>query len=314
LATANASDSGPIRLSFGRVLPDQVIEQVIGFQNPTDRLLEIENIQLTPPLLAKEFTPVILPGMDGSFKLVLGENRPLGEFEGQIVVNFKGAVHAPLIFEITGFIIPPIEFQPYPAFFVATHAGENKTASIEILNHRDEPLFLKSAESHSKRFTTQLETLEAGQHYRLSLLLDGTAEPGAKTEDIILQADPPLDKPLMVKANTKIRERVYHFPDSVDMGALPIKVASDANAVQTLAQTLMAYRPGTNDFTVTASINLDYIALISERGPQGDRYQLTLTLIPGKVKPGPIEGTVRIETNDEKFKVLEVPVSGYILE
>jgi hypothetical protein len=41
---------------------------------------------------------------------------------------------------------------------------------------------------------------------------------------------------------------------------------------------------------------------------------MTLTLIPGNVSPGLIEGVVRIETNDRKFSVLEVPVSGYILE
>ncbi len=40
---------------------------------------------------------------------------------------------------------------------------------------------------------------------------------------------------------------------------------------------------------------------------------MTLTLLPDKVGPGPIEGTVRIETNDEEFSVLEVPVSGHIL-
>jgi hypothetical protein len=52
----------------------------------------------------------------------------------------------------------------------------------------------------------------------------------------------------------------------------------------------------------------------SERGPHGDRYQFTLTLVPKKISPEPIEGTVRIETNDSEFKVLEVPVTGYILE
>jgi hypothetical protein len=84
--------------------------------------------------------------------------------------------------------------------------------------------------------------------------------------------------------------------------------------VQTLRQTLMAYRPDTDDFEVEASIDLDYIKLVSERGPDGDRYQMDLTLIPEKVKPGKIEGTVSIKTNDKEFPVLNVPVSGYILD
>jgi hypothetical protein len=303
-----------VLLSFGRVSPDQEVEEVIVFNNPTREPLTVASIQLTPPLLAKEISELILPGQEGNFTLVLGENRPYGPYEGQVRINFENESFNAIVFEIEGFIIPPIEFDPFPAFFVATHSGKQKTASIEILNHREEPLLLTSAESSSERFTAKLETLEEGQRYQLSLTLDGNAAPGTQTDEITLLADPPLEQPLKVQANTKIRERVYHFPDTVDMGALPFKAATDSDAVQTLSQILMVYRPDTSDFEVGASINLDYVDLDIERGPDGDRYQMTLTLIPGNVSPGLIEGVVRIETNDRKFSVLEVPVSGYILE
>lgn len=313
-AAMNAGHGNAVRLSFGRVMPDDPIEQVIEFANPTNEVLEIESIQLSPPLLAKDYSPIVLPGMKGAFTLVLGTERSPGPFKGSVQVNFKEFKHPPLIFEIEGYVIPPIEFVPGPAFFVATHSGKLKTASIEVINHRDEPLFLKSAQSHNDRYTTSLETIEEGQHYRLSLTLDGAKEPGDQTDEIILRADPPLDEPLKVQANTRIRARVYHFPDSVDMGSLPLKVAKDGEMVQKLSQILMVYRPGTDDFKVDASTDLDYIGLVGERGPDGDRYQMTLTLIPEKVKPGKIEGTVTIKTNDEEFPVLGVRVTGYILD
>ena len=170
-----------------------------------------------------------------------------------------------------------------------------------------------AAKSDSDRFSTKLEVIEPGQHFRLSLILDGVAEPGNKKEEIILLADPPMDKPLRVQANTIIQEPVT-FPDSVDLGSLPLHVATDIDAVQTLSQILMVYRPDTTDFEIEASVNLDFITLESERGPNGDRYQLTLTLISENVVQGKIEGVVRIKTNDEKFSVLEIPVSGYILD
>ena len=243
-----------------------------------------------------------------------GEDRQPGPFEGIVRINFKDHKHPPITFEIEGFVIPPIEFKPYAAFFVATHSGTQKTASIEIINHRDEPLSLTAAKSDSERFSTELDTIEIGQHYRLTLLLDGNAKPGKKEDEIILRTDPPMDKPLRVQANTIIREAVYTFPESIDLGSLPSNVATDKDAVQTLAQTLMVYRPGTSDFKVDASVNIDCLSLESERGPDGDRYQLTLTLIPGRVVPGKIEGLVKIKTNDEKHDILEVPVSGYILD
>jgi hypothetical protein len=59
---------------------------------------------------------------------------------------------------------------------------------------------------------------------------------------------------------------------------------------------------------------LNYIDLESERGPDGDRYQMTLTLMPEKVRPGKVERTVTIKTNDREFPTLSVPVTGYILD
>lgn len=302
------------QISFGRVMSGQQVEQVITFSNPTTQHLEIANIQLSPPLIAKEIRAVIPPGENGQFTLVLGEKRELGIYEGLVRINFKGDLVDPVLFGVEGFVVPPIEFKPYAAFFVATYSGTQKTASIEIINHRVQPLLLTAAKSDSERFSTELETIETGQRYRLNLVLDGTAAPGRNKETIILLTDPPMEKPLRVQANTIIRESVYTFPETVDLGGLSLKVATDSVAVQTLSQTLMVYRPGTTDFEIETTVNLDFVRLESERGPDGDRYQLTLTLIPGKVVPGKIEGMVKIKTNDEKHEILEIPVSGYILD
>ena len=310
----SAQENHVAQLSFDRVMWDDPVSEVLSFHNPTDQILEIKKISLTPPLRAEDITHLILPGAKGSFRLVLGEDRQPGDFRGTVRVDFKKGVLPSQIFEVQGYVVPPIEFEPYPAFFIATHAGESKTSSLQILNHRDEALVLTSAESHSNRFSTKLVTLEAGKRYRLDLTLDGNADAGRRSEEIILHADPALQRPLVVQANTIIREPVYHFPDSVDLGALPLKIARDNNMVKSLSQVLMVYRPNTSGFEIEASVDLDYVDLRSEPGPDGDRYQLTLTLIPEKVAPGKIDGFVRINTNDLEFRVIEVPVTGYILE
>lgn len=313
LPTLSRAQDG-VRLSFGRVMPDEVVEEQLGFANPTTGVLEVADVRVTPPLEVRDLTEIILPGQNGAFTLALGANRPLGAFEGTVRILFKDNAMAPLNFAIEGFVIPPIEFDPYPVFFVGTRAGEPASSSIDIINHREQPLNLIAAEEDSDRFETRLETVEAGQRYRLHLLLDGNAASGTMSETILLRAEPPLEQPLTVRANTRIRDRVYHFPDSVDMGAIPLSVARDEKAVETLSQLLMAYRPDTGDFEVTATIDLDYIRLDSERGPKGDRYQVTLTLLPGKVTPGPIQGTLSVRTNDPEFPLLQVPVTGHILD
>jgi hypothetical protein len=302
-------------LSFGRVQRTASASQTVHLENPTDLILEISRVETTPPLQAEILTPTILPGMQGSIRLELGTDREYGVYEGEAIIHFKNLSSPAFAIAVDAFIIPLIEFVPFPALFVATNHGKTKSASIEIVNHRLEPLFLSPPVVSGDRYELNLETLLEGQHYRLTLTLDGKGKPGEQVDDIRLHTNPPLADPLTVRAHTKIRERVYFFPPgSVDMGALPLKVATDANATKTLSQILMVYRPDTDDFEVAASLDLDYIEMTVERGPDGDRYQMDLTLIPEKVKPGKIEGTVTIKTNDKEFPVLEVPVTGWILD
>ena len=312
---AQTIDTTPsARLSFGRIMFDQEIEQAIILSSPANRRLTVSNIQLTAPLLARDIQTVIEPGENFRFILAIGKERLFGEYEGSIKINFEQEDVQPIVLGVEGYIVPPIELKPTPAFYVVTNKGNDKSASIEIINHRKQPLNIKRAYSNSDRFTTKLETISPGEHYRLNLLLDGSAASGEKSEKIMLETGQNNSAEMYIQANTIIREHVYTAPKIIDMGALPKSVVTDATAVASLAQILMVYRPNSTNFEIEASVNLDFIGLKSERGPDGDRFQLTLFLIPEKVVPGKIEGVVKIKTNDEEFSVLEVPVSGHVLD
>jgi hypothetical protein len=59
-APAQPSDVTPsARLSFGRIMFNQEIEQTIVLSSPAKRQLTISNIQLTAPLLARDIQTVI---------------------------------------------------------------------------------------------------------------------------------------------------------------------------------------------------------------------------------------------------------------
>ena len=314
LARADDETADPTaRFSFGRVMVNQDVKQTIAFDNTTGQRLKVGNVQLTPPLLARNITPVIEPGGQGQFTLVLGEKRTFGEFEGLVRINFENTDIDPVTFHVEGYVIPPIEFQPRPAFYVATHRGKDKQASIEITNHRAQPLNIIRAESQSDRFTLDLETLSAGLKYRLTLTLRGDAPAGKKTEPIRLITDEASGGDMNIQANTLIRERVYTFPESIDMGSLPMNMVKNQSAVEKLAQTLMVYRLGTEDFQIKASTDLDSVRLQSERGPNGDRFQLTVSLIPEKAQAGSFSGSINIKTNDIEIPELVIPVTGSIL-
>jgi hypothetical protein len=144
-----------------------------------------------------------------------------------------------------------------------------------------------------------LETLQSGLPYKLTLILKPDGPSGRKTEPINVGTPSETQPTLEVTANTFLHERVYTFPDSVDLGDIPIsQIRKNPGVLSTLSQTLMVYQEGGTDFRATLRTDLPGLKLKWERGPKGDRYQTTITLDPDKVHVGSYNGVLFIDTND----------------
>lgn len=308
-----AGDVDANRLSLGRVLPGQLLEQVVTFNNPTGMKLAVENVQFMQPLAIRKITPIIEANGQGEFILTLDEKGGFGEFESLVRINFDNKDVAPIDFIIAGFIVPPIEFRPGNVLHVVTQRGKEKRTSLEIINHMDQPLRLTGIDYESERFTAALHTINTGKHYKLDLHMNGQGDAGRESEEIIILNNDKSLPLLKVIVNTLLREKVYTFPESVDLGTLPLNIASNANENLRLTQTLMIYKLGAKNFEIDVETGLDNIKLSYERGPEGDRYQLGISLIPGKLTIGPVRGSIIINTNDHDFPMIKVPVSGEIL-
>ncbi len=301
--------------NFGKAVRGDRVEHEFALKNEGGSPLRIQKVDMTPPLLVTRMPAQIAPGVEAKIHFELETSGLQGPFEGQIVVYLDDPAlpEAPLTF--TGEIVSPIEVSPIPAFFVAGQRGQGKQQSREIINHEPKPLYIEQIEHPTERFTTRLETLKEGQHYRLTLILKPDGPGGKKTETILLKTSSKTTPVLKVPANTYLRERVYTFPDGVDLGALRLAdIRANSELLEQTAQTLMVYQSGGSDFQVRLSTDLPALNLSSERGPKGDRHQITITLIKEKVQGGPIKGSIFIETNDPQFPRLIVPVSGLIIE
>jgi hypothetical protein len=257
----------------------------------------------------------LAPGGEGLIHFTLDTAALRGPFKGQITVflNDPDLPEADLNFE--GVVIPPVEVSPLPAFFVSGPRGKETSASLEIINHEPQPLRIVKIEHPTESFTTVLETLQPGQRYKLTLTLKPHGPSGRKTEPITVATSSDAQPTLEIAANTFLHERVYTFPDSVDLGAIPIsQIRKNPGLLSMLAQTLMVYQECGSDFRATLRTDLPGLKLKWERGPKGDRYQTTIALDPDKVHAGSYKGLLLIDTNDPTFPKLTVPISGQILD
>jgi hypothetical protein len=303
------------RFDFGRVMHGSMAEHDFLLKNEGSASLRIVKVGMTPPLVVTRMPSEIAPGGEGLIHFKLDTTELRGPFKGRITIflNDPALPEAGLMFE--GVVIPPVEISPLPAFFVSGLRGKPASGSIEIINHEPQPLRILKVDHASERFSTKLETIEAGERYRLTLILKPDGPGGRKTEPVTVGTSSVAQPALEISANTYLHERVYTFPDSVDLGAIPLaQIRKNPGLLSVLAQTLMVYQEDGADFRSTLRTDLHMLNLKWERGPKGDRYQGTISFDPDKVKPGSFNGSLVIDTNDPAFPQLTVPISGHILE
>ena len=319
VASRSAAQDGPrvtvAEPSFGftRTLAGQVIEHEYLVNNGGNKPVRLLKAHMTAPLRAVAMPAVIPPGKPVAVRLRLDTSWVAGQFDGQIVLVTDDPERPEINLTFQGEVVPLIEFDPLPAFFVSAQRGESKTASIEIINHQPIPLKIRKMESHSSRFVASLETIEPGKRYCLRLTMLANAPAGRATEAITLTTSDPAKPLLEIPANTLVRERVYTFPDLLNFGALQAeKLKGNLEQLSQVAQTLMVYQAGGKDFRISVNSDLPFLDLYAVRSNLGERYQIEVTVVPEKMKTGEFTGSIVITTNDQEFPKLVVPVQATV--
>jgi hypothetical protein len=305
----------PTDLDFGRVPHDAPIHQHFRISNVGTKPLRIERVLLTPPLRMVDMRAQIAPGADATLQISLDPVKLSGHFEGDVVVFTNDAAAPQIALSIRGEIIPPIELMPVPAFFLTGVRGQDAVSWIDIVNHEAAPIELEAPQHSPIHFTSHLETIDPGWRYRLWIALQPDGPAGKHQENITLATSSRALPVLTIPANTLLRERVYTFPDAVDLGALPLSaIRANPDLTWKNAQVLMIYQSSGRHFRVSATTDIPGLSIKAERAASGDRHQLTIALDAAQpLTAGPIQGSIVIETNDSEFPTLRVPVSGALL-
>jgi hypothetical protein len=299
--------------NFGTIGLEEDWQHTFQFTNSSSSALEIRDVNLTPPLVVTQMPARVLPGQRASVTVRMETPRDRGDFEGAVAVNFKGEASKPVVFWVTGKIVRPIEFDPMPIFFLSTQRGEEKIASIEIVNHEADPFEILRAEYNNPRFTVEIETLEPGRRYRLSLTMKGDGPAGRMADTITVVTSSRSHPFLEVRANTNLNERVHAFPDSIDFGTITTSsLKARVQAPEELAVSVTVYQDGGRDFRIAAETDVPFLRVSTSQANLKDRFEVRLTLLPEKLRSGSVAGSVVIHTNDPEFQRLTIPVQAVI--
>ena len=290
---------------FGEVVRGRRVEHEFTIGNAGSAPLMIHKAAMTPPLRIERMPAQVPPGGSAALRFVLDTGRVAGRFEGQVILFLNDGRLPEVRLAVEGNVVNVVEVAPIPAFFVAAARGERKEQALEILNHDATALKIEAVQHPPGRFTSRLETVAAGQRYRLTVAVRPDAAAGRSTDAIEVRTSNASRPVVRIPVNLWIHERVYAFPEAVDLGTVPASVLDPA-------ETVMVYQAGGKDFRATARTDLPGVDLLMERGREGDRYQLTVRLRRGKTHRGPIKGVIWVETNDREFPRVAVPVTGMV--
>ena len=311
--SAQSQRSEPKTFDFGTVGLEEDWQHTFEFENKGSVALEIKDVNLTPPLVVTKMPVRIPPGQRGSFAIRMETPRDNGDFRGAVVVNFKGEGSEPLVIRVIGKVVRPIEFDPMPVFFLSTQRGQPKTASIELVNNESDPFEIMRVENSSTRFAVEAETLEPGRRYRLSLTMKGDGPAGRMVDTITVVTSSRAHPFIEVRANTNLNERVHAFPDAIDFGSISTaSLKSGSQAAEALSTSLMVYQEEGKDFRIIAETDVPFLRLSVSQADLKDRYEIRLTLVPEKLRSGPVNGTVVILSNDQEFPRMTIPVKAMI--
>lgn len=302
-------------VDFGRISGAGPVHQDVRISNVGDAPLRIERVELTPPLRLTGMRAQVGPGDTATLRLSLNPDGLSGRFTGRVVAYTNDPGAPEVVLSVVGEVVRPIALSPVGEFFLAGVRGERAERSIEIVNNEAEPLELQAPRHSTARFSSDLQVVEPGRRYRLSVALRSNGPSGKHLEDITLATSNTTVPVLTIPVHTLLRERVYTFPDSVDLGALPLSaIGADPDLLRRNAQTLMVYQKNGTDFRIAAASDVPGLSIKAERAKAGDRHQVTIEFDASHATAARrVVGHILIETNDPDFPTLRVPVTGGLL-
>ena len=300
------------RLDLGSVVRGAVVERDLVLSNTGTAVLEVFRVRLTPPLRLIRMPARVAPGAEALLRVQVDTSNLEGPIEGELRVLLNDPALPEARVTVEGLVVPPVEVAPRPAVFLSARRGERREAVLEIINHETEPLRIVRVEHAGDRIGATLDEVEKGRRFRLRLQLRPDGPSGKAQSAVVLTTSSRTEPRVRIAVHTLLRERVYTFPDTVDLGALPMsELRLNPDLERVMSQTLMVYGPP--GFEIRLRTDVPGLRLVSEPGRHRDRHQVTIGLESKHLQPGAVTGTIYIDTNDAEFPTITVPVSGSIL-
>jgi hypothetical protein len=316
---ALAQEAGPRAVTsktsenLGRVPTDTTIQHTFTLKNEGTAPLRISNVQLSGRGLKARLPQEIPPGESGEIAFTADVENLIGEWEWRISFQTNDRAKSAVKYTLQANVFPPIEVAPARAAFFSLFDDESATNRLTILNHTERPLAIERIEKAGEHFAAALGTIEAGKEFALDITVPKSVPPGRYREGLVVYTNSPIRPAIRIPVNVLVKTDIFVFPETVGFGQVDQQqIQNSAALLQLLTQThTITHR--SREFAITG-VETDISSLTIATAPRGRAkvFNLEVKLDPARLTPGPVNGSIKIRTDDPRIPEIIVPVTGLI--
>jgi hypothetical protein len=297
--------------TFGTVIQGETITHTFTVRNTSSMLLKIARMELSQLGMTARVTSMILPEQEGKVTVKWDTHRVKGDLTGETTVYFDDPAQPPILFLLRGVVKPRLEFLPSRAVFLSLFKGEGTERTVTIVNNEAQPLAITRLEARGQHFLADVHMVESGKVYQIIVKVAPDTPPGRYREALEVYTDDPEREPIKIAVNVLVKENLYTFPDIVDFGTVSLGQLARTTSILDISTQTVLVKKREGEFEINSvTSTLPFLRIHREPAGKSGTFRIDVSLDPNELRPGKVNGSLRIRTTDAEFPELEIPVRG----
>ena len=300
---------------FGNVTQGTKITHAFLIENDGDAPLAIDHTENSLPGMTCRFPRSVPPRATLPITVEWDTARVQGKVRGEINVITNAPAGSDVRLFLSGTIEGPFEFDPIPEVFLSAYAGEPKAAELTLRVHDSRPVGVRLA-SHGPKSEVSIAAVAVGKEYRIRVGAAPGVPPGRYEESLVLATDDPGRARLELPVHLFVKADLYANPDAIDFGRVSLsELLRKPDEIPLLRQIAFVTRRGGPFRVKSASSDAAGVFIAFEpREGESATFRIDAIPRPEALRPGPLNGTITVETDDPAFPRVTIGIRGLVVE
>jgi len=266
-----------------------------------------------------DFDKLIKPGETGKVTAHVDTTNFAGPIAKSVSVETNDPSTPAATLTIHATVKPYVEAAPVGFVRYSLLQGEAQAQSVVLYSEEDEPFEITKIETpgdfvkvNTTKITDEKQRVQAGRpgqnQYKLDIVVGSDTKLGPLAEKIHVMTNSKHQPDYFISVTGVIRPTVRVDPTGINFGEV---APSDSAATRVLyVRSGNLQMPETLSVTKAESTSPNVAASVKPTANKGE-YEVTLQ-VKKDAKPGDIDGSLKVYTNDKINSVITVPVKGTV--